>query len=105
MVNPRVQRRSAGTARANAVEPSKGRCAARQMTQTHLHEFCGAPKPHDADEHAAVYATDERVLKEGRESRARCGAALYVLQFRPHPQNTSRDTRDAGRNHGSCLVA
>ena len=37
----------------------------RPRPGAHQHQLRRAPEPHDADEHAAVHAADQRILKEG----------------------------------------
>ena len=68
--------------------------------RAHQHKLRRAPEPHDAHEHAALHAVDERVLQEGRESVRRRGAPLHGLQLRqasrhPHQEDGGTPTTPA----------
>lgn len=56
-----------------------------------LDQLRGTPEPHNADAHAPVHSADEWLLQEGRNARARCGAALQwtMCVKRPHPATES----------------
>jgi len=56
-----------------------------------------------ADAYAPLHSADERLLKEGRESRLRGGAAYDVLQFRPAAFKAADVARDGGWRFGSSL--
>lgn len=66
------------------------------------HELHRAPKPHDANGDAPVYAADQRVLEEARQPHGRHRPALPPLHPRPPPHHTRQPlpahTRDGSRD-------
>ncbi len=54
-----------------------GRNRAAVMLGSNLHVLRGAPEPHDADVHAPVYPTDER-LQQARRSRTTRRPSVYT---------------------------
>ena len=59
-----------------------GRRRGQSQSGAHLDEHDRAPKPHDENEHAALYEADERILKGREQSSGSRVAALRALQFR-----------------------
>ena len=57
---------------------------------SYLHELRGEAEFDDANEHATIYAADERILKESRKSGACSRAPLHALQFLPRPSDLAR---------------
>lgn len=58
---------------------------------------------HPAYVHAAVYTTDQWILKESGESRAHAGDLLHVLQLLPCASDVARDTCYGSGSKRSCL--
>ena len=102
---PTLNRRNAtAPPSASALSLLRGRISLHRLDQ-----LCRASQPHDADEHAPVHATDERLLKEGREPLCCCGDLHDALQLLSSSslatdgEEQPSHARDGGRDRYSTV--
>ena len=76
----------------------------RAGQEAHLYQLRGASEPNHADEDAALYPANERILQKARKSPLGRGASLHALQLLPRASDLTSYSGDGSGNHRSRLV-